>query len=352
MVEFGKSNSRAPWLAVAAGGLLLWSAGGMAAVSAEYWDGLSGNRVRDLTSHAAFPDKPTSRATLQDFEVPRDRAGRYGSRVRGYVVVPKTGRYRFWVAADDQAELYLSSDDREGRKRLIASVPSWTDHRQFTKFDSQRSAWIQLEAGKRYYIETLHKDGSGADHLSVAWRSDDFGRRVLTGEFLQPFGVAQPEPSVPQVPSVPDVSIVDSLDRDGDGLPDAWELEHGLDPNDPADAAGDSDADGYSNLEEMQLGSHPSRPDSAPNNVTLSWTAPTTRTDGSSLSMFDIAGYRLHYGTQPGRYDQSVAVSDAYSTQRQLVGLNRRTTYYFVVTAVDRDGRESSYSNEATRAIP
>jgi len=39
-------------------------------------------------------------------------------------------------------------------------------------------------------------------------------------------------------------------DRDGDGMPDAWETEQGLDPKDPEDRNGDQDGDGYTNLEE------------------------------------------------------------------------------------------------------
>lgn len=38
-------------------------------------------------------------------------------------------------------------------------------------------------------------------------------------------------------------------DSDGDGMPDAWESENGLDPADPADGALDADSDGYTNLE-------------------------------------------------------------------------------------------------------
>ena len=39
------------------------------------------------------------------------------------------------------------------------------------------------------------------------------------------------------------------LDTDADGMPDAWEQAHQLDPNAPEDQAADGDGDGYTNLE-------------------------------------------------------------------------------------------------------
>jgi hypothetical protein len=39
-------------------------------------------------------------------------------------------------------------------------------------------------------------------------------------------------------------------DSDKDGMPDEWEKQHDLDPDDPADGNADTDADGYTNLEE------------------------------------------------------------------------------------------------------
>jgi hypothetical protein len=46
-------------------------------------------------------------------------------------------------------------------------------------------------------------------------------------------------------------------DSDGDGLPDAYESAHGLDPLDPADAAADADGDRASNYAEFMAGTNP-----------------------------------------------------------------------------------------------
>lgn len=46
-------------------------------------------------------------------------------------------------------------------------------------------------------------------------------------------------------------------DDDNDGMPDWWELIHGLDPLDPSDAGEDPDGDGATNLEEYLAGTDP-----------------------------------------------------------------------------------------------
>jgi len=54
------------------------------------------------------------------------------------------------------------------------------------------------------------------------------------------------------------ISVVTvALDTDHDGMPDWWEVENGLNPTDPSDAALDTDGDGATNREEYEAGTDP-----------------------------------------------------------------------------------------------
>ena len=59
------------------------------------------------------------------------------------------------------------------------------------------------------------------------------------------------------------------LDSDGDGLPDAYEEAHQLDPHEPADAALDKDGDGVDNRTEFEAGTNPNDPLSTPATLKL-----------------------------------------------------------------------------------
>jgi hypothetical protein len=55
--------------------------------------------------------------------------------------------------------------------------------------------------------------------------------------------------------------VTSSLDTDGDGIPDDYEVAHGMNPNSPVDASQDFDGDGLTNLQEYLLGTDPNNPD-------------------------------------------------------------------------------------------
>lgn len=170
-------------------GILANAPEGPGAVLREYWIDLPGVEVDRLTSSPNFPDAPSGRDYPTSLETVEGgaRHDAYGIRWRGYLHPPLTGGYTFWIASDDQSELYLSRDSRPDGKRRIAQVTSWTGPREWTKLAEQESDLIPLEAGRAYYLEILHKEGGGGDHLAVAWQAPGCDATVVTGPFLSPY---------------------------------------------------------------------------------------------------------------------------------------------------------------------
>jgi hypothetical protein len=142
-------------------------------ISAEGYANIPGGNVSDLTSHPSYPNSPAVTAQLGSFEYGPNYGDNYGARVRGYICVPETGYYTFYIAGDDQSGLWLSTDENPANKVLIAYVETWVNFRSWFTYPTQRSAPIRLIKGVRYYIETLHKEAVGPDHLSVAWTLPD-----------------------------------------------------------------------------------------------------------------------------------------------------------------------------------
>ena len=79
----------------------------------------------------------------------------------------------------------------------------------------------------------------------------------------QSVGVSEgryPDGSASMVPMSPSRATANTLgesDSDGDGMPDAWESAHGLNPTSPTDAGSDADQDGFTNLAEFIAGTDP-----------------------------------------------------------------------------------------------
>jgi glucose/arabinose dehydrogenase/mono/diheme cytochrome c family protein len=136
----------------------------------EVYSGIAGGTIFSLTNSPDFPNNPSSRTILSSFEAPTDVGDNYGQRLSAWITPPTTGNYLFWIAGDDNCLLYLSTNSSPANKVAIASVPDWTNPREWTKYSQQVSAPIPLIGGQRYYIEALMKEGGGGDNLAVRWR--------------------------------------------------------------------------------------------------------------------------------------------------------------------------------------
>jgi O-glycosyl hydrolase len=161
-------------------------AAGTGAILCEWWTGITGTAVSDLTLDVNYPDNSSGRELLTSMEGPTNWGDNYGNRIRGYLNPVTSGDYSFWIASDDNSELWLSTDDNPANISLIASVTGYTGSREWTKYPSQESSPILLTAGQKYYIEVLHKEGTGNDNVAVAWQGPGITQQVIDGMYLSP----------------------------------------------------------------------------------------------------------------------------------------------------------------------
>ena len=154
----------------------------------EWWTGISGNPVGNLTSDINYPNNPNGRALITSLEGPIDWADNYGTRIRGYLYPPADGNYTFCIASDDYSQLWLSTDTDPCHAVQIAYVSGWTSSREWTKYPSQTSTPKPLLAGHKYYIEALQKEGTGGDNIAVAWQGPGVAtQQVIDGVYLSPY---------------------------------------------------------------------------------------------------------------------------------------------------------------------
>lgn len=131
---------------------------------------------------------PTFSQLISQFEAPMHVGDYYTQRVRGFVRPPQTGIYEFWLATDNDGELWLSTDRNPANKRKIAYITGWVPPREWTAQASGKSEPIHLVGGRRYYIEALQSETDGGDHLSVGWSGPGLpeGITLLEGRYLSP----------------------------------------------------------------------------------------------------------------------------------------------------------------------
>jgi hypothetical protein len=90
-------------------------------------------------------------------------------------------------------------------------------------------------------------------------------------------------------------------------------------------------------------------PEPVVGSVSLAWTPPATRTDGSALDMSEIGGYKIYMGTTADDMQQVMDLADSTITDYVMENLDSGD-YYFAVTIYDTEGNESAFSNIAQKS--
>jgi len=119
-----------------------------------------------------------------------DNAGGLGNNYvsisSGWFLPPTTDNYTFFLACDDDSDLYLSTDATMANKTIIAQEPAWSGMDTWLGVSTQARSdqWIPtgsgtppypsgipLTAGMPYFIELVHHQGGGGDNFSVTYQT-------------------------------------------------------------------------------------------------------------------------------------------------------------------------------------
>ena len=133
----------------------------------ESYFNIRGYLVSDLTSNSKYPLIPDS-SNFHSSTILSKQDDNYGDRLTGWIIPEETADYKFYVSGDDRVALYLSTDATKDNKQLLVETTYYTGHMQWSS--DRSSSWKHLEAGKRYYIEFIHKESSGGGDAALTWQ--------------------------------------------------------------------------------------------------------------------------------------------------------------------------------------
>ncbi|KAJ7360062.1 hypothetical protein OS493_019154 [Desmophyllum pertusum] len=174
-------------------------------LSVHMWSGVCGMEVDILRNWPHFPYFPDKRSFISEFQRTQVPAtNNNGERIFGFIHPQRSGEYYFAISSDDTSELWLSPNEDPASSEMIARVYSpkesaWTEKGDYKKYPDQISKGITLHAYKKYYIESLSKQGSGDAHVSVYWSLyNNSTLEIISSKYLSSFSENNNRESIPQ----------------------------------------------------------------------------------------------------------------------------------------------------------
>jgi hypothetical protein len=152
-------------------------------VKQEFYSGATRANLESGT----YTNAPAFVSYLTAFETPSGQGNNYAERVSGFFIPAQTTNYVFFIAGDDDSDLFLSTDASPTNKHLVATETVWSNSRQWLTSGggsvilSKRSdqfagtTWpsgntITLTAGTQYYLEGVHHQGSGGNSFAATFK--------------------------------------------------------------------------------------------------------------------------------------------------------------------------------------
>ena len=221
----------------------------------------------DVLERLTAASSPNTYGTQNFIDQPYDALGnRKGSNITGrgvqaYAYAPGTGRLES-VTPGGPSYAYDAKGNATQRQGLIYGYGDDARIEQITSSGTPLANYAHSYTGQR-----TKKTVGGTSNYFVYGLAGELLAEVGTGgavnvEYVyldgMPVALVTPEGAR-------------AADGDGDLIPDAWEIAHGLAADDSADGSQDSDGDGATNLAEYQNGTEPWNPDTDSDQLPDGW---------------------------------------------------------------------------------
>jgi hypothetical protein len=216
---------------VAAGSTIVFNSAKFAVGLAQWqrWHNWTGDIAGLIAGYEAGTlGPPTVTWQTTTFESGRDLADNYGGHGFTWFKPPSSGDYRFIITADDNARLFISTDDNPANKVLIAAESGWSNNREWTSASDEQDTktaqppytdWptfeITLDGTKTYYMEVFWDEGGGGDGAEITFtpfadaRPANGTASAMTGERI---GSYVDPTTLPPVISAPTANSAVTLD--------------------------------------------------------------------------------------------------------------------------------------------
>lgn len=135
--------------------------------------------------------RPGIISLVSQAQLPGGYGDNYSERYSGYFIPQTSDTYVFFIASDDDSDLFLSTDSNPANKALIAQETGWSGALNWqtvggggTASQKRSDQWspdggittpyaagFSLTAGQKYYIESVHHQGGGGDSWAITYQT-------------------------------------------------------------------------------------------------------------------------------------------------------------------------------------
>lgn len=109
-----------------------------------------------------------------DLSAERNHGDKIGSLYKTWFIPPKSGRYRFYIACDQQCRLWLATcPNTNTPKTEMLKINQWASVNTFFSSHAheaykKKSDWVNMTKGEPYYMEASYVEYNGGDHMNTA----------------------------------------------------------------------------------------------------------------------------------------------------------------------------------------